>query len=37
VWVAGHWERPPHPHAVWVEPRWEHRGHGYVFVEGYWH
>ena len=36
VWIAGHWERPPHPHAVWIEPRWEHREHGYVFIEGVW-
>jgi hypothetical protein len=36
AWVAGHWERPPHPHAVWVEPRWEHRREGYVFIAGSW-
>ena len=35
-WVAGHWERPPQGRTVWVEPRWEKRGHGYAFVEGYW-
>lgn len=36
VWVAGHWERPPHAHAVWIEPRWEHHDRGYVFIEGVW-
>ena len=35
-WVAGHWARPPHARAVWVEPRWERRDSGYVFVNGYW-
>jgi len=35
-WVAGHWERPPHGRTVWVEPRWEKRGRGYAFIEGYW-
>jgi hypothetical protein len=35
-WIPGHWERPPHPHMTWVEPRWEHRDRGYVFVEGRW-
>lgn len=36
VWIAGHWEMPPRARVVWVEPRWERRGHGYVLVEGYW-
>jgi len=35
-WVGGHYERPPHEHAVWVEPRWERRGGSYVFIEGVW-
>ena len=35
-WVPGHWERPPHARAQWVEPRWEHRGRGYVFIQGSW-
>jgi len=35
-WIAGHWERPPHKHAVWIEPRWEQRPQGYVFIEGSW-
>jgi hypothetical protein len=37
VWLSGHWELPPRPRAEWVEPRWEHRGNGYVFIEGVWH
>jgi hypothetical protein len=36
AWVGGRWERPPHEHATWVQPRWDHRGRGYVFVKGYW-
>ncbi len=35
VWEKGRWEMPPHPHAVWVAPRWNHRSDGYVFVEGH--
>lgn len=35
-WVAGHWEMPPQTGATWVAPRWERRGDGYVFIEGYW-
>jgi len=36
VWEPGKWEVPPREHAVWIAPRWEHRGDGYVFVQGYW-
>jgi WXXGXW repeat (2 copies) len=36
VWEPGRWEVPPHEHAVWVAPRWEHRNGGYVFVAGRW-
>jgi len=36
VWEPGTWQIPPREHAVWVAPRWEHRGGGYVFVQGYW-
>jgi hypothetical protein len=36
VWVAGHWDRPPHGHRGWVEPRCERRGGNYVFIEGRW-
>jgi hypothetical protein len=35
-WVAGRWEMPPRTGATWVSPRWERRGEGYVFIEGYW-
>jgi hypothetical protein len=35
-WVPGHYERPPRMGATWVSPRWERRGDGYVFIEGYW-
>ncbi len=36
VWVSGHWDLPPRTNVVWVEPRWERRGNGYVFIDGYW-
>lgn len=36
VWVPGHYERPPRPHAVWVPHRWVHRHGGWVMVEGHW-
>jgi WXXGXW repeat (2 copies) len=36
VWVAGRWDRPPHPHAVWVAHHWEHRHDGWVLIEGHW-
>lgn len=36
VWVRGHWERPPRRGCVWVEPRWERREGGYVFIPGCW-
>lgn len=36
VWHAGVWAAPPHPHAVWVPHRWEHRHGGWVLVEGHW-
>ena len=36
-WVPGRWERPPHSHATWIAPRWEHRNGSYVFIEGTWH
>ena len=35
-WIPGRWEVPPRARAVWVEPRWERRGDGYVFIEGVW-
>src|ERR1043166_3668067 len=36
VWSAGHWTRPPHRHAVWVGPHYEHRGGSYVYFRGTW-
>lgn len=36
VWIAGHYERPPHGRRAWVEPRWERRGGNYFFIEGRW-
>lgn len=35
-WQPGHWERPPHEHAIWMAPRWQRRGGGYVFTPGWW-
>jgi hypothetical protein len=36
VWVAGRYERRPHPAARWEGAHWEARGNGRVFVEGRW-
>ena len=36
VWVPGAWVRPPHAHAVWVEPRYERRGRSHFFIAGHW-
>ena len=36
AWVPGHYERRPRPGAVWVEPRYERHGDGWVFVDGRW-
>jgi hypothetical protein len=35
-WVPGHWEIPPPHRHTYVRPGWQHRGHGYVYVRGYW-
>lgn len=35
-WLAGHWELPPRGTDSWVAPRWEKRGEGYAFSEGFW-
>lgn len=35
-WVSGHWDTPPRVGAVWIAPRWEKQGDGYVFIQGYW-
>ena len=36
VWVPGHYERPPHPGARWVDHKYVHRNGGWVFQEGHW-
>jgi hypothetical protein len=36
AWQPGHWEKPPHEHAIWMEPRWQRREGGYVFTPGWW-
>ena len=36
VWTGGRWVVPPHPHARWVAPKWNHRHNEYVFSEGHW-
>jgi hypothetical protein len=36
VWVAGRWARPPRVGAVWVAPRYVHRGSTWVYYRGYW-
>jgi hypothetical protein len=36
VWEKGRWETPPHAHAVWVAPKWNHHNGEYHFVEGRW-
>jgi hypothetical protein len=35
-WVPGHWEVPPGRYTRFMQPRWERRPHGYVYVRGYW-
>ena len=36
AWIAGHWDLPPRANVVWVEPRWDKRGTGFVLAGGYW-
>lgn len=36
VWVPGHWDRRPRPHAVWVSGQWRQHGDGWYWVEGHW-
>ncbi len=37
LWVPGHWEvPPPGPYRTFVQPRWERRPQGYVYIRGYW-
>ena len=36
VWAHGLWAAPPRPGYGWVNPYYEHRHGGVVFVNGYW-
>lgn len=36
VWVPGRYAVRPQPNAVWIAPRWERRGAGWVMIEGRW-
>lgn len=36
VWEKGHWDRPPHPGAVWVPHRYAVHDGKHVFVQGGW-
>jgi len=36
VWEKGHWDRPPHPGAVWVPHRYDVHNGQHVFVQGGW-
>src|SRR5271170_4663904 len=36
VWEGGHWDRPPHPGAVWVPHRYVIHNGRHVFVQGGW-
>jgi hypothetical protein len=35
-WMRGHWERPPHAHAVWVPAHYERRHDDWVYTRGRW-
>jgi hypothetical protein len=36
VWERGHWDRPPHPGAIWVPHRYVNRDGRHIFVRGGW-
>jgi hypothetical protein len=36
VWERGHWDRRPHPGAIWVPHHYEYRNGRHVFVRGGW-
>jgi hypothetical protein len=36
VWSPGVWVVRPRPGAIWIGPRWAHRGRNWVWVGGYW-
>jgi hypothetical protein len=35
-WVPGRWDRPPRLGAVWVGPRYDHRGRHHYYQRGHW-
>ena len=35
-WQAGHWDRPPHEHFIWIAPRYERHEQGYRYTPGQW-
>lgn len=35
-WIPGVWQRPPHPGARWIAPRYAQRGGRYGYVAGHW-
>ena len=35
-WIPGTWVRPPHAHAVWVTPRYNHRRGHWMYQRGHW-
>jgi len=36
VWIGGRWVLPPHPHAIWIGPRWERGPGGWHREPGHW-
>jgi hypothetical protein len=36
AWESGHWDRPPHPGAVWVPHRYVVHNGRHVFIRGGW-
>ena len=36
AWDRGHWDRPPHPGAVWVPHQYSNRNGKHTFVRGAW-
>jgi hypothetical protein len=36
IWESGHWDRPPHPGAVWVPHQYVYRNGRHIFVQGGW-
>jgi hypothetical protein len=36
VWESGHWDRPPHPGAIWIPHRYGTQDGRHVFIRGGW-